>query len=324
MAGRRLPLIVLACAALAGAAQAAPYRPPRTAFGAPDLEGVWSNGSFTRLERPKELHSLVVPQAEAAAFDRGYAQAWSGDNSDGVGGRTSEGWELGSGLARIAGQARSSWIVDPPDGLVPYSAEGRRLREAAQARIDSFDGPESRSPADRCLLGARSTSGPPMLNANYNNHYSIVQTRDQVVILVEMIHDARVISLSRKAHLPAQINPWMGDSIGRWDKDTLVVETTNFNPGEAMTGQLGLYKSPAARVTERFTRISAGELLYEFTVEDPSVYSRPWRGEVLLRASNDPVYEYACHEGNYSLEGMLAGARQKERDAQAAGGAKSP
>jgi hypothetical protein len=312
---RALPLLL--ALTLAGAAQAAPYRPPRTPNGAPDLQGVWTNGSFTRLERPKELHALVVPADEAAAFDHGFAAAFAGDSSDGVGSRTSEVWELGSSLARIKGEIRSSWIVDPPDGRLPYSEQGRRLLEAAQKRVDSFDDPEARSTSDRCLLGSRSVSGPPMLNANYNNHYQIVQTRNELVILVEMDHDARIISLARKAHLPAPLHPWMGDSIGHWEKDTLAVETTGFNPGQGMTAQMGFYMSPQAKVSERFTRIAPDQILYQFTVDDPGVYAQTWRGEEVLRASSEPLYEYACHEGNYSLSSMLAGARQKEEQGAA-------
>jgi hypothetical protein len=308
----RLALII-AVLAIAASAQARPYQPPRTPSGRPDLQGTWSNASFTRLERPKPLHSLVVPADEAAAFERTYASNFSNDSSDGVGGRQSEAWELGSSLARIGGEARSSWIVDPPDGRLPYSPAGRKLLDAAQKRVDSFDDPEDRSTADRCLLGARSVAGPPMLNANYNNHYQIVQTREAVAIVVEMVHDVRIISLTRKTHLPAQVRPWMGDSIGHWEGDTLVVETTNFNPDEGMKNQVGFFMSPDARVTERFTRIARDQILYRFTVEDPAVYTQPWRGEEVLRASGDPVYEYACHEGNYSLSGMLAGAREQER-----------
>ena len=313
---RRASRLLLALILLAGAsvpAQARPYRPPRTPFGRPDLQGTWSNGSFTRLERPQQLHALVVPPADAAAFERTFASDFANDKSDGVGGRQSETWELGSSLARIGGQIRSSWIVDPPDGRLPYSPAGRKLLDAALKRINSFDNPEDRSYSDRCLLGSRSVAGPPMLNANYNNHYQIVQTRDAVVIVVEMVHDARIIPLTRKTHLPQQMRPWMGDSIGHWEGDTLVVETTNFNPEQGMTAQTGLYMSPSAKVSERFTRVAADQILYQFTVEDPDVYSQTWRGEEVLTASKEAVYEYACHEGNYSLFAILDGARVQER-----------
>jgi hypothetical protein len=313
----RLALII-AVLAIAASAQARPYQPPRTPSGRPDLQGTWSNASFTRLERPKQLHSLVVPADQAAAFERTFASDFASDTSDGVGGRQSETWELGSSLARVKGQIRSSWIVDPLDGRLPYSPAGRALLDAAQKRINSFDDPEDRSYSDRCLLGSRSVAGPPMLNANYNSHYQIVQTKDAIVIVAEMVHDARIVSLTRKTHLPPQMRPWMGDSIGRWEGDTLVVETTNFNPGQSMTAQTLLYISPAAKVTERFTRVAADQILYQFTVEDPAVYTQTWRGEEVLTASNEPVYEYSCHEGNYSLFAILNGARVQERRAAAA------
>ncbi|MCR5875068.1 hypothetical protein LRS10_13280 [Phenylobacterium sp. J426] len=205
--------------------------------------------------------------------------------------------------------------MDPADGRLPYTAQGRRLYEATlQKARNTFDGPESRPLGERCILGFGSTAGPPMLNVLYNNHYQIQQTPDHVVIVVEMNHDARIIPL--KAEPPPPGTPWMGWSVGRWEGDTLVVETRNFNPGESLRPYFGasLFLSPQARVTERFTRISPTQILYDFSVDDPGIYARTWRAEMPLNAARGPVYEYACHEGNYSLPGILAGARKAEAE----------
>jgi hypothetical protein len=158
-----------------------------------------------------------------------------------------------------------------------------------------------------------------MLNVLYNNNYQIVQTADSVAIVVEMNHDVRTIRLNAKGHLPPSIRPWMGDSIGRWEGETLVVETTNFNPGESLRPYFGatMYLSKDAKVTERFTRVSPTQILYQFAVEDPTVFSQTWRGEMPLNATKGPVYEYACHEGNYALPGILAGARHGEKEGKA-------
>jgi hypothetical protein len=206
--------------------------------------------------------------------------------------------------------------VEPANGKVPYTPAGLKAFQAARAAM-TFDGPEVRALGERCILGFGSTSGPPMLPDVYNNNYQIVQSPDSVMIQIEMVHDARVIRLGGK-HLPKHITPWMGDSIGHWDGDTLVVETTNLNPGQkAHYGiKQRFYLPPTGKVTERFTRVAADEILYQFTVEDATAYTQPWKGEVPLRATADHIYEYACHEGNYALPGILAGAREQEKTAQ--------
>jgi hypothetical protein len=299
--------------AAAGAAQAGSRRPPATRQGAPDLQGLWSNASYTKLERPDAFKALAVSAEEAAPYERSARQAWEGANADTVGGRQSEWWEIGASLARIDGQIRTSWIVDPPDGKLPYTVEGRRRLKAMADQDDTaFSGPEDRPPDERCLLAVRSTAGPPMLNANYNTNYQIVQTADHVVILVEMVHDARIIPLNRREHLPSDLRPWMGDPIGRWEGDALVIETTNFTLGDGHKSRTGLYLSPHARVIERLSRISPDQLRYRFEVEDPEIFTRLWRGEMLFQATPGPLYEYACHEGNYGLENILAGARARE------------
>jgi hypothetical protein len=231
----------------------------------------------------------------------------------------------GMRMIRVDGQARSSLIVDPPDGKVPPMTEEAKKRNAAFTAggavapdanessaggpAGAFDGPELRPLAERCLLGFGSTSGPPTLpNYFYNNMKQIVQTRDQILILNEMVHDARVIRMSAQ-HLPPTIRRWMGDSIGRWEGDTLVVDTTNFTGKTQFRGS-----SENLHVVERFTRTGPRTLLYRFTVEDPSTWASGWTGEYPWNVTDENLYEYACHEGNYSLPGMLRGARQKEAD----------
>ncbi|WP_411287501.1 hypothetical protein [Phenylobacterium sp.] len=319
-----LSLAALACATLA---QAADYRAPRNAFGHPDLQGVWTNASLTSVERPGNFKTLVIPEAEAVAFEtrRAVMRAAQDTPTDpnapappsgaDVGGYNAVWTDPGTALGRIKGEVRTSWLIDPADGKLPYSAAGRKAFETQLAFVrGTFDGPESRPLGERCILGFGSTAGPPMLNVLYNNNYQIVQTADQVAIVVEMNHDARIVRLGGQ-HLPAHIRPWMGDSIGRWEGDTLVVETTNFNPGENLRPYFGatIYISERAKVIERFTRVSPTQILYGFTVDDPATYTQAWRAEMPLTASPGPVYEYACHEGNYSLPGILAGARRDEQ-----------
>ncbi|MBC7983815.1 MAG: hypothetical protein H7Y02_08180, partial [Candidatus Obscuribacterales bacterium] len=206
-------------------------------------------------------------------------------------------------------------LVSPDNGRLPYTAKGQQLFAETQAFTrENSDGPEARPMAERCIIGFGSTGGPPMINVLYNNNYQIVQTPDTVTILVEMNHDARRIRMNGK-HLPSNMRPWLGDSVGHWEKDTLVVETTHFNPGESLRLNFNqsFYISPNAKVVERFTRVSAGEIFYEFSVDDPEIYTQVWRGEMVMNAADGHIYEYACHEGNYALPGILAGARADER-----------
>jgi hypothetical protein len=318
---------IVGAAFLAGTAGAQAYKTPRNGFGQPDLSGTWTNASITQLERPAQFKSLVITPAEAQKLEQGYAQAVSADAkpSDPKAGAPSAGtdpggyntfWiDPGTKIGSIRGQLRSSWLIEPADGKLPYSAEGRRLFLAEVRKISgAADDPEYRQVAERCLLGFGSTAGPPMLNVLYNNTYQIQQDRDHVVILVEMDHDARIIRLGDRTHPPANIRPWMGDSFGWWEGDTLVVETTNFNQGEVLRPGIPttIFVSKDAKVTERFTRVSAAQILYEFKVEDPTAYTETWRGEMPLNTTKGPVYEYACHEGNYALPSILRGARRAE------------
>jgi hypothetical protein len=226
----------------------------------------------------------------------------------------------GSKVITVDGQKRTSIIVDPPDGQVPpmkAEARARNARYAAGAvapdasessaaagPASAYDDPERRPLAERCLLGFSSTSGPPTLpNYFYNNLKQIVQTKDRVMILNEMVHDVRIIRLN-STHIDPKIRRWNGDSIGRWEGDTLVVETTNFTNKTQFNGS-----SENLKVTERITRTGPNTLLYRFTVEDPSTWDRPWTGEYPWNATDEKIYEYACHEGNYALEGVMKGAR---------------
>jgi hypothetical protein len=312
-----LLMLAAALALGAGGVSAAGYKVPRTASGRPDLQGQWTNASLTHLERQRDLPALVITEAQASAYEarQDGAPAIPGDD---VSQGKSEWWEQGGKLGRVAGQVRTSWLIDPADGQLPYNDEGRRnLQRSMAGLLADFDGPEARPAAERCLMGSGGVTGPPMLNTGYNNNYQIVQTADHLVVLAEMVHDARIIPLRDPRRLPAQIHQWMGNGIGRWDGDTLVVETTNFPRASAWRSPTRLYMSAQARVTERFTRISADEIRYEFTVDDPATFARPWRAEMALRRASAPMYEFACHEGNYSLAGVLAGGRQKDREAAA-------
>lgn len=293
-------------------------QPRLTHDGTPDLQGVWTNASVTPLERPTGVETLDLDPVQAAALEKRLDRENRTLRNGPIGQYDSE-WHEGSGLARIDGQARSSVIVDPIDGRLPYSPQGRARLKALGAR--PLNGPEDSAPTERCLSPGWSAAGPPMLTAVYSPNYKIVQTKGEVAILAEVNSALRVIHLNA-AHggLPA----WMGDSVGRWEGGTLVVETIGFAAAEGLRSPLYLI-SPQARVTERFTRLSSEELRYTFTVEDPAIYTRPWSGEVPLRITRAPIYEFACHEGNYSMAGMLAGARRVERlAAEPANAGKAP
>jgi hypothetical protein len=227
--------------------------------------------------------------------------------------------EMDLNLAKVRGQTRSSWVVEPSDGKIPLTDEARAL---GLARFNNrpFGNPEDRPTEERCLTAIGNPEGPPMMNTGFNGHYQFVQTNDHVAIHIEMNHDVRVIRLTDHKRPHASITPWMGDSIGWWEGDTLVVETTNVHPkGASFGSMMGLYAyKPTSIVRERFTRVGKDEIVYEFSVEDPTLYAKPWKAEMSFRPAPGPIYEYACHEGNYSLENILAGARAQEREQAAA------
>ena len=321
--------LAAAFALLASGALAAGYKPPRTASGVPDLQGTWTNVSMTTLQRPNDFKTLVISETQAAAYEKVKTDRHEEEIAplapeapappvvDEVGLEAAQWYLPPVGLARIDGQVRTSWLVDPADGRLPYTEAARADAKAAQhADEHVFDNPESRPFDERCLLGLGGTAGPPSLNTASNSHLQIVQTRDHVVIVAEMNHDARIVRLGDRRHAPATVKPWMGDSVGWWEGDTLVVETTNFNRGERWRWNSGyVLIAQDAKVVERFTRTGPTEILYRFRVEDRANYTQAWRGEMPLKAAAGPIYEYACHEGNYALGNILAGARAAERTA---------
>lgn len=335
-------------------AQASDWVVPRTADGKPDLQGNWSNETQTPLERMGRQGPTLTDEQAAALENRAQLveefrdrpsdpnappPSKGGDGSlsppgdktfveqiaeaagGAVGGYNGFWLDPGNKVIRIDGVARSSIIVDPPDGRVPaLTAEGKQRmseRMMLMRKFGEYDHPEVRPLSDRCIISFGSNAGPPMLpNYFYNNNYTIVQTKDHVMIMTEMNHDARVIRLGAKGHAPSQVRPWFGDSIGHWEGDTLVVETTNIHPAQlAQTSPLWPYRgaSDKLKVTERFTRTGPNVLLYKFTVEDPSTFTTPFSGELPFNRIDELIHEYACHEGNYALPGILAGARAEEQ-----------
>jgi len=316
------------CAALTiwcTGAGAADYQAPRTHYGVPDLQGIWTNATITALERPEQFDTLILSEAQAAAWERETSDRFAaidelpeeGLQAGGdVGGYNSFWMDPGTRALRVRGEPRSSILVSPADGRLPMRLGARAKLGEFFLRIQgAFDGPEQRALGERCIVGFGSTGGPPMLPALYNNNYQIAQTEDNVFILVEMNHNVRTIRLDAEP-LPGAVRPWLGDSIGHWEDDTLVVRTTQFHPQQNLRAAIKhqFYMTGDSVVEERFTRINENEILYQFTVTDDSIYRRPWRGELTLRATEGPIYEYACHEGNYALPNILSGARQEERD----------
>ncbi|WP_309604177.1 hypothetical protein [Phenylobacterium sp.] len=334
LAATLLASVLLGAGAAAAAASAPTLK--RTADGHPDFSGVWTNASVTKLTRPPGVAQLTITAAEAQARARSNpmvrnleADAAPSEVSDrppsvgDPGGYNGFWLDPGRSYAQVKGEFRTSWIVEPADGQLPFSEAGReRVRQAGAfaRRADTPADPEALEPWDRCLIASRGSGGPGMLNNIYNSNYQIVQTPHAVAIVVEMIHDVRTIPLFRgkaaaqAGHGPAVLQPWFGDSTGWWEGDTLVVETLNANAEQGRAGPLFL--TPQARVTERFTRAARGEILYEFQVEDATYYARPWRAEMSLTALKDQLFEYACHEGNYALADILHGVRAAEGSAR--------
>ncbi|THD70744.1 hypothetical protein [Phenylobacterium sp.] len=309
---------VLASVALATTAAAAPtqaYHAPRTSWGAPNLQGQWTNFSLTHLERPAGVPAVVGKTDDLAAIEKA---VW--DNiipDDNLGGRESEWWPHGR-LAVIDRQMRTAWITSTKDGRVPYTDAGLERRRVIRAKaFADFDGPESRNTSERCLTPTFSALSPPMQNSPFAAGYRIVQTKDAVVIQSEINTDLRIVRLGGRHDAPGG-HVWTGDSVGHWEGATLVVDTVGFRPEESFRAPVFLI-GPDAHVVERFTRTAKGEIRYAFTVEDPANYREAWRGEMLFTPLAEPIYEYACHEGNNSLPGMLQGARYVEAHPPAAG-----
>ena len=331
----KLPLTWIAAPllALALVAQALAQPAPRTPDGRPDLSGYWSNVSLTKLERPGSLNGLTLSDTQAKGLaandmilkmklDRSPVDPEAGPPSPGGStGHDAIFLDNGDAYARIDGAYRSSWIVDTPDGRLPLTPLGERRRREAAAMSNRMDpaGPEDLAPNDRCLIGSRGSGGPGMLNNVYNSNYQFLLTRDALTVVVEMGFGVRIIPIyaakatAQSSHRPAVLGHWMGDSTAWWEGGTLLVETVDVNP---LQGRFGpIFLSENGRVTERLTRTSKNEIAYEFTVEDPVHYTRTWRAEMIMTALNGVIYEYACHEGNYAMSGILGGARAAEREA---------
>ena len=316
---------------LANAQPGSAYTAPKTFFGHPNLQGIWTNATITTLERPDEFEELVLTAEQAAQqegkrkeFYENYDEPEKVDGqlkeSNDPGGYNTFWMDEGTQLAVVDGQFRSSIIVHPADGEIPYTWSGRWNMLKHGIQYSRFDGPELRPLGERCLVGFGSTGGPPMLPVLYNNNYQIVQNQDTVLIMVEMNHDVRTVRLNAQ-HAPAHVRKWLGDSIGWWEGDTLVVETTNFHPDQSFRAATKhiLYASENLKVTERFTRVAENRIKYSFEMDDPDTYSEVWRGEMPMRKSSDDIFEYACHEGNYAMPGILAGARLAEKEGEGGG-----
>ena len=294
---------------------------PHAADGHPDLQGVWTNATLTPMERPQQFAGkATVSDAEARAYEKQdlSTNTLDGDVNNeenqrtggaGVGAYNNLFVDRGSELARVDGVKRTSLIIDPPDGKMPALTSAARERNTNTGRgFNRYDSVADRPLSERCIIGFGSTSGPPMLPVLYNNNYEIVQTPNYVMILVEMVHDIRVIRING-THKPPEVRQLLGDSIGHWEGDTLVVDTTNFTGKTRFRGS-----SENLHVIERLRRVDANTILYKATIDDPSTYAKQWTIEYPFLATAGPVYEYACHEGNYAMPDILGGARKLESE----------
>ena len=324
-----LPALVAALAMLAPAAAfAQSAEAPRTPWGDPDLGGVWDYWTFTPLQRPEDLadRDTLTDEEAAALAQELNAEALARDLAAPPGSPGGYSQAVWTDRARATALTQTALIVDPPDGRIPPLTPEAEAREEARLagdgqpvriRVGGYGvaGPEERGVAERCLLGF--STGPPMLPGGYNNNIQVFQTPDAVVLLLEMNHDVRVVPLDGRPALTDDIRQWMGSSRGRWEGDTLVVDTRNFTHRTASFSLTGLAFGSAEglHLVERFTRVDGDTLLYEFTVNDPATFTRSFSGRLPMNRSDLPLYEYACHEGNYGMENLLRGARAEEREA---------
>jgi hypothetical protein len=353
----RIGAVALAVAALPTLALAADKDIPRTSDGRPDLSGTYDVATLTPLQRPTQFgdnlyltreQALEIEKKEQELLARGLEQSDPNRTAPPEGGAAPVGFEdgeretLGAGnvggynsfwidrgseVFSIDGKMRTSIITEPKNGRQPPLAPEAQKRLGAMRALfrpndgtawwvkeqgpGPYDDPEQRPAAERCLLGFGSTQGPPMLPVLYNNHKRIVQTKDHVMILVEMVHDARIVRINAK-HEPPEVRKWLGDSIGWWEGDTLVIDTTNFRDEPGL-----MFASRDLHVVERFTRLDANTLHYAFEVTDPNTWTAPWKGDYVWPATDNRVFEYACHEGNYALGNIMRGARLLEAEATA-------
>jgi len=291
----------------------------RAGDGHPNLQGIWTNATLTPMQRPTEFAGKkTVTDAEASAYEKKDLETNNIDNPEApllaragsaeTGGYNNLFIDRGSQLARVDGEKRTSLIIDPPDGKLPAVTEEARARTAAMMKrgFDVYDTVKDRPLAERCIVGFGSTSGPPMMPVLYNNTYQIVQNKDTIMILVEMVHDVRVIRMNG-THKPPEIRQWLGDSIGHWEGDVLVVDTTNFTDETRFAGT-----GASLHVVERFQRVGPDSILYRATIDDPHTFTKQWTVEFPFSASPGPIFEYACHEGNYAMPDILGGARKLE------------
>jgi hypothetical protein len=289
------------------------------ADGTPDIQGTFTFATITPLQRPAELAGkAVLTPEEAAQFEKSENDRLNRDLYTPEKGQPSAGYppqSQGGVLSyndfwyergdKLTGDRRTSLIVDPPDGRIPYTAEARQRSAQRAARGEVFDNPEDLSLVDRCILGFN--AGPPMISGTYNNNLQIVQSPGYVVIFNEMVHNARIIPTDGRPH--GTVPMWTGDSRGHWEGDTLVVETTNFKRETSLPGS-----TAQTKVVERFRRVDPKTIDYQFTVTDPTAYARSWTASMPLRAIDELLYEYACHEGNYGMMDVLRGARFREKE----------
>ncbi len=313
---RGLAAASVVAVAVASAAAGTEARMP-VVQGQRDLQGIWSNATITPLERPKDLAGKeFFTEAEAIAYEKRVLEESNKDRRDGtpeadVGRAYNDSWwDRGT---KVVSTRRTSIIVDPPDGKIPPLTPQAQKAVSARVAVSQrpAGGPEDRGLPERCILWP--TAGPPMLSSAYNNNYQILQTPGYVVIFIEMIHDVRIIPLDGRPHLPGNIRQWMGDPRGHWEGNTLVVDSTNFTAKNPFRGS-----DRNLHLIERFTRTDPDTILYRFTVDDPTAFTRTWTGEVPLTKTPGPIYEYACHEGNYSMTNILSGARAEDKAAEEA------
>jgi hypothetical protein len=306
-------VLLIAIVAVAPVAGQKKWTLAHTPDGQPDLQGVWGFATITPLERPAELAGKqFFTEKEAVDYEREFLKRNNRDRRDGpTEADVSRAyndfwWDSGN---KVVSTRRTSLVVDPPEGKIPALTPAGQKRAAARAearRLHPADGPENRPLAERCLMWG--TAGPPILPSAYNNNIRLVQGPGYVAILNEMIHDVRVVPLDGRPHVPQNVRLWMGDSRGHWEGNTLVVDTTNFTDKTNFRGA-----DENMHLIERFTRTGENTLIYGFTVDDESAFTRSWTAELPMTKSDNPMFEYACHEGNYSLMNVLAGARAEEK-----------
>ena len=307
-----LTLGFLFASALVFGQAAKPWAPPRTADGHPDLQGTWTTATLTPMERPAEFADKpILTEQEAKDYEARLLRDGNRDRRGATadadaGGAYNEFWfERGS---HVVQSRRTSLVIDPPDGKIPALTPEAKKRMAALevANERPAQGPEDRPVSERCIV--RPNSGPPMTPTGYNNNFQLIQAAGYVVIFNEQIHDARIIPLDGRSHLPQNVRQWMGDSRGHWEGNTLVVDSTNFSDKANFRGS-----GQNMHLVERFTRTDPDTLLYEFTVDDPQSFTRSWTVQIPMSKGPDHIYEYACHEGNYSLFTTLSSARALEK-----------